>query len=124
MTMSSGAEQVNTNALPKGYIETPVKTIFKKFANQRDVSLVYGEPIELGLQKVVPVAKIKYAVGGGGDGNGGEGGGGSFKVKPVGVYIITPDQVKFQSTLDVKRLTALTVVVGGVLGLLSIVKGR
>lgn len=122
--MNNGQDQTNNNAVKKEYIETPVKTIFNKFANQKDVTLIYGEPIEHGLQKVVPVAKVKYAVGGGGDGNGGEGGGGSFTIKPIGVYVISPDQVTFESTLDVKKLTALTVVVGGVLGLWALCKGK
>ncbi|WP_194841441.1 spore germination protein GerW family protein [Sporosarcina obsidiansis] len=122
--MNNGQDQPNKKAVQNEYIETPVKTIFNKFANQKDVSLIYGEPIELGLQKVVPVAKVKYAVGGGGDGSGGEGGGGAFTIRPVGVYVITPDQVKFESTLDVKKLTELTVMVGGVLGLLALCKGK
>ena len=114
--MKNGQEQPNNHAVKKEYMETPVRTIFNKFANQKDVSLIFGEPIEHGLKKVVPVAKVKYAVGSGGDGSGGEGGGGSFTIKPVGVYVVSPDQVKFESTVDVKKLTALTVVVGGVLG--------
>lgn len=122
--MNNGQAQPNENARKKEYIKTPVKTIFNKFANQKDVSFIYGEPIELGLQKVVPVAKVKYAVGGGGDGSGGEGGGGTFTIKPIGVYVITPDHVKFESTLDRKKLTALTVVVGGVLGLWALCKGK
>lgn len=122
--MNTEQGQVNAKSAETQYIETPVKTIFKKFANQKDVSLVYGEPIEHGLQKIVPVAKVLYAVGGGGDGSGGEGGGGTFRVKPVGVYVITPDQVKFKSTLDVKKITALTVVIGGLLGLLAVLKRK
>ena len=82
----------------KEYIETPVKTIFKKFGNHKDVTLVFGEPIEVGLTKVVPVAKFRYAFGGGGDNEGNDGGGGAFTVTPVGVYEITPDQVKFRPT--------------------------
>ncbi|PIC64084.1 hypothetical protein CSV79_08490 [Sporosarcina sp. P13] len=122
--MNSRQEHPNGNAVKKEYIETSLKTIFKKFANQKDVSLIYGEPIEHGLQKVVPVAKVKYSVGGGGDGSGGEGGGGSFSIKPVGVYVITPDQVKFEPTRDAKKLTVWTVVVGGILGLWALRKGK
>lgn len=122
--MKNEQGQVNAKSAETEYIETPVKTIFKKFANQKDVSLVYGEPVEHGLQKIVPVAKVSYAVGGGGDGNGGEGGGGSFRVKPVGVYVITPDQVKFTSTLDVKKITALTILIGGLLGVLSALRRK
>ncbi|PID00316.1 MULTISPECIES: hypothetical protein [unclassified Sporosarcina] len=117
--MNNGQTQPNEFAGKKEYSETPINTIFNKFANQKDVTFIYGEPIELGLQKVVPVAKVKYAVGGGGDGSGG-----AFTIKPIGVYVITPDQVRFESTLDRKKLTALTVVVGGVLGLWALCKGK
>ncbi|MFS0575480.1 hypothetical protein AB1K83_07595 [Sporosarcina sp. 179-K 3D1 HS] len=106
----------------QGPIETPVKTIFKKFANQRDVSLVYGDPIELGLKKVVPVAKVRYGVGGGSDGTGGEGGGGGFMINPIGVYEITPEDVKFKSTIDWKVLLALTVCTFGLFLVLKMVK--
>jgi len=44
----------------------------------------------------VPVAKMRYGFGGGGDGNGADGGGGGFMVRPVGVYEITPDRVRFK----------------------------
>lgn len=124
MIMSNGKDQLRQEDLKNMYIETPVKTIFNKFANHRDVSLVYGEPIEHGLHKVIPVAKVKYAVGGGGDGRGGEGGGGSFSIKPTGVYIITPDEVKFQSTLDRKKLIVLAIIFGGILGLLTVWKRK
>ena len=87
-----------TSAEQKEYVETPVKTVFKKFGNNKDVTLVFGEPIEVGLTKVVPVAKLRYAFGGGGDNVGNDGGGGAFTVTPVGVYEITPDNVKFKST--------------------------
>lgn len=106
-------QQLPSTEWKQAPIETPVKTIFKKFANQRDVSLVYGEPIELGLKKVVPVAKVKYAVGGGGDGVGGEGGGGAFKINPVGVYEITPEDVKFKSALDWKMVLSLSILTCG-----------
>lgn len=114
-------EKLNKNEVKKGYIETPIKTIFTKFAKNKDVTLVYGEPIELGLKKVVPVAKVKYAVGGGGDGSGGEGGGGAFTVKPVGVFEITPDNVRFLPISNGKRIA-----VGAILslGLLYFLKNK
>ena len=96
------------------YIETPVKTIFKKFAASKDVTLVYGEPIELGLKKVIPVAKVKYAFGGGGDGKGGEGGGGAFSIKPLGVYEILPERVSFIGITDRKKVTLAAIVTAGI----------
>lgn len=96
--MGAEQEQLTDDVVKGTYIETPIKTIFTKFAKNRDVSLVYGEPIEMGLKKVLPVAKVKYAVGGGGDGSGGEGGGGAISVDPIGVFEITPDDVRYKST--------------------------
>lgn len=80
----------------KEFREAPVTTVFKKFGNQKDVELVFGDPVEVGLTKVIPVAKLRYGFGGGGDGNGADGGGGGFLVQPVGVYEITPDRVRFK----------------------------
>ncbi|QTD41767.1 hypothetical protein [Sporosarcina sp. Te-1] len=100
------------------YIATPVQTIFKKFADYRDVTLVYGEPIEVGLKKVVPVAKVKYAVGGGGDGNGGEGGGGSFSIQPIGMFEISPDKLTFTSVKNMQKRNVLILLVVGLAGLL------
>ena len=79
------------------YYQSPVARIFEKFSRQKDVTLVYGEPIELNNKKVIPVAKINYIVGGGGGYSGetanssmgqGEGGGGYISVTPLGVYEI------------------------------------
>lgn len=97
----------NSEEVQTGYMETSVKTLFKKFAKQRDVSLVYGDPVEVGLMKVVPVAKVKYAFGGGGDGTGNEGGGGSFKIDPIGVYEITPESATFKPVRDDRSVLVL-----------------
>ena len=89
----------------KPVYRSPIGVIFDKFAKYKDVSLVYGEPIELENKKVLPVAKVDYYVGGGGGYSGesenspvaqGEGGGGYISVKPLGVYEITSDKVKFK----------------------------
>lgn len=93
-------------------IETPVKTLFQKFADHKDVSLVYGDPIEVGLTKVVPVAKLHYGFGGGGDNAGNNGGGGVFRINPVGVYEITPDRVKFKPTRSGGQLIGLLLLSG------------
>ena len=114
-----GQVQVESSAGRKEFREAPVTTVFKKFGNNKDVSLVFGEPIEVGLTKVVPVAKLRYGFGGGGDGNGADGGGGGFIVKPVGVYEITPDRVKFKSTRDPLQIAGMAVLIG-----LSFVLGR
>src|SRR5690606_27994102 len=106
----------------QGAAGSSVKTIFDKFAKQKDVSLVYGEPVEVGLKQVIPVAKVKYGVGGGGDERGSGGVGGGFKIQPVGVYEVTPDRVTFKSAVDLKMIAALAIVTGGILGLVSLRK--
>ncbi|QUW20841.1 hypothetical protein JSQ81_13565 [Sporosarcina sp. Marseille-Q4063] len=96
---------------------SPIGVIFDKFAKNKDVSLVYGEPIELENKKVLPVAKVDYYVGGGGGYSGesenspvaqGEGGGGYISVKPLGVYEITSDKVKFQPAIDLKFILMIS----------------
>ena len=88
---------------------SPIKRIFDKFSQHKDVSLVYGKPIELEDKRVLPVAKVSYSVGGGGGYSGesdkspatqGEGGGGCIAIKPVGVYEITNERVKFKPVID------------------------
>ena len=103
----------------KPVYRSPIGSIFDKFGAQKDVSLVYGEPIELENKRVLPVAKLNYYVGGGGGYSGesnnspvtqGEGGGGYISVKPLGVYEITSDQVKFKPIIDLKfMVTAFTI---------------
>lgn len=104
--------------------QSPIKSVFEKFGKQKDVELVYGEPIEYKNKCVLPVASARYFIGGGsGDGgaaleNGepasqegyGEGGGGHISVKPLGVYEITEGHVKFKPTIDVKFLTLILAV--------------
>lgn len=49
----------------KPYKPSPVRPIFEKFSTDRDVSLVYGEPIEMHGRTIIPVPKVKYSIGGG-----------------------------------------------------------
>ncbi|WP_335869079.1 spore germination protein GerW family protein [Bacillus sp. 2205SS5-2] len=109
-SVSSMSEQIaNTNI-------TPIGIIFNKFSMQKDVTLVYGESIDFGNKRVIPVAKISYSVGGGGgyagenDGSSaskGEGGGGHISVTPVGVYEISSKRTKFKPIIDLKLLLSL-----------------
>ena len=107
----------------KPLYRSPIGSIFDKFAGQKEVSLVYGEPIELENKRVLPVAKLNYYVGGGGGYSGesdkspvsqGEGGGGYISVKPLGVYEITSDRVAFKPVIDLKFIvTVLTILTLG-----------
>lgn len=108
--------------------QSPVRSIFEKFSREKDVSLIYGEPIVLENKRVLPVAKVNYFVGGGGGGaisdeenstGQGEGGGGAFSIKPVGVYEITAEKVKFKPALPINQiLTVFSVVTLGIVFLL------
>ena len=113
----------------KPVYRSPIGSIFDKFGAQKDVSLVYGEPIELENKRVLPVAKLNYYVGGGGGYSGesnnspvtqGEGGGGYISVRPLGVYEITSNQVKFKPTIDLKfMVTAFTILTLGLAWLMK-----
>ncbi|WP_203248833.1 spore germination protein GerW family protein [Sporosarcina beigongshangi] len=94
---------------------SPVKSIFDKFAQNKDVTLVYGETIDLTNKRVLPVAKVSYSFGGGGGyseasdhspAGQGEGGGGHIAIKPLGVYEITTEKVKFKPIIEF-RMVAL-----------------
>lgn len=108
---------------------SPIKVIFEKFSSQKDVSLIYGEPIELENKRVLPVAKVSYAVGGGGGYSGenegsavgqGEGGGGHIVVNPVGVYEITSEKVTFKPIFEFRSIILLlSVCIAGMIWLLG-----
>ncbi|WP_412968374.1 GerW family sporulation protein [Fredinandcohnia sp. 179-A 10B2 NHS] len=98
------------------FFRSPIRSIFEKFSNQKDVEIVFGEPIEHADKKVVPVAKVKYLVGGGGGYSAesekiptaqGEGGGGHFSVTPVGVYEISKGKTRFKPVIDLKIIITL-----------------
>lgn len=99
---------------------SPIKTMFDKFANHKDVTLIYGEPISHEKQCIVPVAKMNYSFGaGGGKGTNtnkgetsleqgeGEGGGGIITVKPLGVYEMKNDCVRFKPVIDLKFISII-----------------
>jgi uncharacterized spore protein YtfJ len=118
--------RINSTATTPVY-RSPIGVIFDKFAKYKDVSLVYGEPIELENKKVLPVAKVDYFVGGGGGYSGesknspvaqGEGGGGYISVKPLGVYEITYDKVRFKPAIDLKFILMMITVCTFGLGIL------
>jgi len=100
---------------------SPIQIIFDKFSKQKDVELVYGEPITYGKQCIVPVAEVSYSFGvGSGEETSqddeenektnetmleiGEGGGGHISVKPVGVYKMSEkrSRTRFIPIFDVK----------------------
>lgn len=77
------------------------------------VDRVVGPPIERGGATVVPVVAVRGG-GGGGTGqdreSGGEGSGGGWgaMARPVGAYVLTDGQVRYEPAVDVTRI-----VIGG-----------
>ncbi|HSP21840.1 MAG TPA: spore germination protein GerW family protein [Planococcus sp. (in: firmicutes)] len=117
---------------------SPLLPIFEKFATARDVSLVYGDPIEMHGRTIIPVAKVKYSVGagaGGGyehedkdpdssgfeevEGGHGEGAGGAFQVKPVGIYDVTAEKTVYRPIVPVELIILLPLMMTGLAFLMA-----
>lgn len=81
------------------------------------ITTTIGEPITVGERIVIPVVEIMYG-GGGGGGNwavpqcepvegGGAGGGGGARVRPLGCWIIGPNDERWLPAVDVNRFMIL-----------------
>lgn len=94
------------------------------------VRRAFGEPVRHGDVTIVPVAAVMggsgagwgtgEAVGGpGGHDNTGSGGGGGFgvRVRPLGVYVVRGDQVRWEPALDLARVIAGAQAVAAVVAL-------
>jgi uncharacterized spore protein YtfJ len=73
------------------------------------VKRVYGEPYERNGVMVIPAAEV---MGGGGmgtgdqpDGSSGGGGGFGLRARPVGVYVVRDDEVKWEPAFDLNRVS-------------------
>ncbi|MBT2582839.1 spore germination protein GerW family protein [Planococcus sp. ISL-109] len=117
---------------------SPVLPVFEKFSTVRDVSLVYGDPIEMHGRTIIPVAKVKYSVGagaGGGyehedkdpessgfeevEGGHGEGAGGSFQVKPVGIYDVTAEKTVYRPIVPIELIILMPLMMTGLAFLMA-----
>ena len=69
--------------------------------------LCYGEPVQVGATKVIPVARVRGG-GGGGFGRDGEdtggGGGGWLDAQPMGFIQVTADGARFGQIPDPERV--------------------
>jgi uncharacterized spore protein YtfJ len=86
----------------------------------------FGEPQVVGDKTLIPVAKVGYGYGlgfGQGAGEPGEegkqaeageggGGGGTAAAKPLGVIVVTPEEVYFEETADESRIALAGILVG------------
>jgi uncharacterized spore protein YtfJ len=84
------------------------------------VKRVFGEPYERNGVTVLPVAKVQGGGGGGGGespGQGrGQGGGFGVSARPLGVFVIKGEDVRWQPSLDLNR-----VILGGQLVALAMI---
>ena len=86
----------------------------------------FGEPQVVGDKTLIPVAKVGYGYGlGFGQGTGepeeegkqapggeGGGGGGTAQAKPLGVIVVTPEEVYFEETADESKIALAGILVG------------
>jgi len=96
---------------------------FKDAAHWR---VAFGEPQVIGDKTLIPVAKVGYGYGlGFGQGTGapeeegkqvpggeGGGGGGTAATKPLGVIVVTPEEVYFEETADESRIALAGILLG------------
>jgi uncharacterized spore protein YtfJ len=99
------------------------------------VSKVFGDAYEKDGNTVIPVAAVRGGGGGGGGGGAGvegegeghgSGGGFGLSARPVGVYVMSEDGVKWEPALDVSRIAIGGQIVGviALLVLRSLIKSR
>jgi uncharacterized spore protein YtfJ len=88
----------------------------------------FGEPQVVGDKTIIPVARVRYGFGTGfgsgqgpetedqkptGQGEGG-GGGGMGSAQPLGVLVVTPEDVYFEETAEETKIAMAGVVLAGV----------
>jgi uncharacterized spore protein YtfJ len=107
--------QQNTSA------STPPRSAFIQrltdaFSSNVDARSVYGEPIERDGITIIPVAHVRWGMGGGdgGDveGNGGGGGGGGVSASPIGYIEIKNGDATFKPILSPATLAPLVMAIG------------
>jgi uncharacterized spore protein YtfJ len=99
------------------------------FRNAAHWRAAFGEPQVVGDKTLIPVAKVGYGYGIGfgqgtrepeeeetqaEEGDGG-GGGGTAAAKPLGVIVVTPEEVYFEETADESRIALMGTLVGALL---------
>ena len=88
------------------------------------VKRVFGDPIERNGTTVIPAADVRGGGGGGGDNQQNGGGGFGLSARPVGVYVLRGDDVRWEPAFDINRVAVMGMLTGIVtmLVLRSVVK--
>ncbi len=102
----AAAEEQARAAAVAGIDQAFLERMIERVGGRAGVSAVFGKPIERGDLTVVPVARVRWAFGGGAGsaepagpgeaGVGGSGGGGGVAGDPVGFLEIGPDGATFR----------------------------
>jgi len=98
-----------------------VQSLHENLSKNSGVKSVFGEAITAGDKTLLPVAKVAYGFGGGaGSGGAGEhnkgeggGGGGGVRIKPLGVFVVGPQESRFIAVHDRKRSIGLLLIGAG-----------
>ena len=119
-------------------IQELIQSISERVQTTASVKAVYGEPITAEGKTIIPVARVRYGFGGGGgtqddapSSDSGEtpqqtiggGGGGGAEVSPVGFIEITPDETRYVSFEDRRRVIR-ALVIGLLLGIFLLRRRR
>jgi uncharacterized spore protein YtfJ len=97
-----------------------LERIAEKLGVTAKASTVYSEPIERDGTTVIPVAKVRFGVGGGGGvkaGQRGSGGGGGMKVTPLGYIEIKQGEAEYKPIREPSSYVPV-ILAGGVAGCL------
>jgi len=107
-----------------------IDRLFESVQNMREAAhwrAAFGEPQVVGDKTIIPVARVSYGFGTGfGSGSGpdteegksvgqgeGGGGGGMGSAHPLGVVVITPEEVYFEETADENKVAMAGIVLVG-----------
>ena len=97
-----------------------MSSLADKLGKGARAAAVFGEPVERDGVTIIPVAKARWGMGGGGGhrrhgANEGIGGGGGVTVNPVGYIEIRGNRTRFRSIWDPAKIIALSAIGGLVL---------
>ena len=108
-------EEVRGELVARGEDGGFVERLAQRIGASAQASAVFGEAVKRGDVKVIPVARARWAFGGGTgqspEGSGG-GGGGAGMVSPIGYIEVHEDHAEFKPLRDPRRTAAAIAAVG------------
>jgi uncharacterized spore protein YtfJ len=101
-------------------IQQLLESVAQRVSAGASVKNVYGDPVVAGDRTVIPIARLRYAFGGGSGGPRGNGeisggGGGRVSAGPCGALEVTPHGARFIA-FDDRRRTGAALAIGFLLG--------